>query len=50
MLVYRKLIEAYQAGRVRFQDATVLNVDEYVGLGGLDPGSFSRYMKENFLE
>lgn len=50
LLVYRRLIEAYQAGRVRFQQATVLNVDEYVGLGGRDPGSFSQYMKENFLE
>jgi glucosamine-6-phosphate deaminase len=50
LLVYRKLIEAHQAGHVHFQAATVLIVDEYVGLGGRDPGSFSQYMKENFLE
>ena len=47
--VYRRLVEAYRQGRVSFQPATCVNVDEYVGLSADDPQSFTDYMREHFF-
>ena len=50
LLTYRKLIEAYQRNEVSFRHATIFNVDEYVGLGKQDQGSFATYMRDNLFD
>jgi glucosamine-6-phosphate deaminase len=47
--VYRELVAAHRNGLVSFGQATILNVDEYVGVGPDDPGSFAFFMREHLL-
>jgi glucosamine-6-phosphate deaminase len=47
---YRKLIEAYQAGRVSFKDVTTFNLDEYYGLEPTHEQSYRRFMRESLFD
>lgn len=47
---YRKLIEAYQAGRVSFKDVTTFNLDEYFGLAPTHEQSYRRFMRESLFD
>lgn len=47
--VYRELVAAYRSGQVSFGEATILNVDEYAGVGPDDPNSFAFFMLEHLL-
>lgn len=40
MPVYESLIEAFEAGRVDFSRVSTFSLDEFLGLGRNDPGSF----------
>lgn len=46
---YKELIRRHQAGEISFSRATTFNLDEYIGLGPEDPGSYHEYMKENLF-
>jgi glucosamine-6-phosphate deaminase len=43
--VYECLAAAYATGAVSFAQASSFNLDEYVGLGPSDPGSFAAFMR-----
>jgi glucosamine-6-phosphate deaminase len=47
--VYRRLVARHAAGELRFDASTLLMVDEYVGLGPDDPGSFAGYLREHLI-
>jgi glucosamine-6-phosphate deaminase len=47
--MYHALVRAYQRGRADFSKATTFNLDEFVGLGKGDPGSYCTYMNEVFF-
>src|SRR5688572_352543 len=42
--MYRYLVRAYEQGRADFSRATTFNLDEFVGLGAGDPGSYRAFM------
>jgi glucosamine-6-phosphate deaminase len=42
--MYRALVRAYEQGRADFSRATTFNLDEFVGLGKRDPGSYRAFM------
>ena len=42
--MYRALVRAYEQGRADFSRATTFNLDEFVGLGKGDPGSYRTFM------
>ncbi len=46
---YRKLIEAYQGGRVTFKSVTTFNLDEYFGLEPTHEQSYRRFMCESLF-
>jgi glucosamine-6-phosphate deaminase len=48
--VYKKLIQFYKQGRIDFSKVRIFNLDEFVGLGGRDSGSFSSFLRGNFLD
>jgi glucosamine-6-phosphate deaminase len=48
--IYRKLVAAHRSGAVSFRRATILNVDEYCGVGPDDPNSFAFFMREHLLQ
>ena len=47
--VYRKLIAAFQEGKVSFSQVISFNMDEYLGLSSDHPQSYRRFMQENFF-
>jgi glucosamine-6-phosphate deaminase len=47
--VYDELARMHREEGLNFSRATTFNLDEYVGLGAQDPGSFRRYMEEHFF-
>jgi glucosamine-6-phosphate deaminase len=47
--VYAALVARHRAGMVSFRGVRTVNLDEYVGLGANDPGSFAREMDEHFF-
>jgi glucosamine-6-phosphate deaminase len=47
--VYRALIDLRQQG-LSFANVATFNVDEYYPIAPSSPGSFTRYMRENFLD
>ncbi len=49
LAVYHRLAAACRAGAVSFKAATLLMIDEYVGLGPEDAGSFAGYLREHVL-
>ncbi len=46
---YKELINRYQVGKIRFQQASVFNLDEYCGLDKNHEQSYARFMEENFF-
>lgn len=48
--MYRKLIEAYEQGRVSFKNVITFNMDEYVGLPEEHPESYHSFMHKNFFD
>lgn len=50
VLMYQKLVQAYQTGQVSFAQVKTFNLDEYVGLSRTSPDSFYTYMRHNFFD
>lgn len=48
--MYKKLVEAFKAGRVSFKYVKTFNMDEYVGIPRDHPESYHHYMFENFFK
>lgn len=49
LLMYRRLAALTRERGLRWDRARVFLLDEYLGLGADDPGSFRRYIAEHFL-
>jgi glucosamine-6-phosphate deaminase len=47
--VYHELIAAHRSGDVSFARAQAFNLDEYLGLESMHPGSFERWMEAHFF-
>jgi glucosamine-6-phosphate deaminase len=47
--LYDRLVAWEQAGRVSLDRATTFNLDEFVGLGGNDPGSYHAFMERHLF-
>lgn len=47
---YRKITEAYKAGRVSFKSVTTFNLDEYFGLEPTHEQSYRRFMRESLFD
>ena len=48
--MYRDLVELHRQGRADFARATTFNLDEFVGLGPGDPGSYHDYMRAHLFD
>lgn len=48
--LYRELIRHHRAGQADFSRVKTFNIDEYCGLAATDPGSFRRFMREEFFD
>lgn len=48
--MYQALVRAYRQGRADFSRATTFNLDEFVGLGPDDPGSYRRFMNAQLFD
>ena len=48
--VYKKIINAVNAGEVSFKDVTSFNLDEYVGLEGTHEQSYRYFMNVNLFD
>jgi len=46
---YRNLVRIAREGRVDFSGATTFNLDEFLGLGPEEPGSYRQYMERHFF-
>ena len=49
LAVYRRLVAAFEAGRVSFRQLATVNVDEYLGIGPKDPRSYAFYMRRHLF-
>ncbi len=49
LAVYRRLVAAFEAGRVSFRQLATVNVDEYLGAGPEDPRSYAYYMRRHLF-
>lgn len=47
--LYRQIIALFQAGEVDLSQATTFNLDEFVGVGPEDPGSYHHFMQEHLF-
>lgn len=47
---YKRLIEAYNAGKVSFADVVTFNLDEYLGLDAGSPDSYRQFMRKNLFD
>ena len=47
--VYRHLVRYHQVEHLDFSRCRTFNLDEYIGLGGEDPGSYRYYMREQLF-
>lgn len=47
--VYKELISLYESGEIDFSYVKTFNLDEYLGLPGENPQSYSYYMESNFF-
>lgn len=47
--LYRALVRAYQHGRADFSRATTFNLDEFIGVGAGDPGSYRTFMETHLF-
>ena len=50
IITYRRLVEAYDAGRISFADAHVVLLDEYVGLAADHPQRYRRFVHEHLVD
>lgn len=50
ILTYRRLVEAFDAGRISFADAHVVLLDEYVGLATDHPQRYRRFVDEHLVD
>src|SRR5882757_9310444 len=48
--LYQELVRMYERGQLDFSRVTTFNLDEYVGLHGNHPQSYSYFMEENFFK
>lgn len=48
--MYRRLVEAYEAGRVSFRNVVTFNMDEYVGLPEDHPESYHSFMRHHLFD
>ena len=48
--MYRELVELHRQGRADFARATTFNLDEFVGLGAGDSGSYHEYMRAHLFD
>ncbi len=48
--LYQKLIAAYKAGRVQFNQVKTVNLDEYVGIPSSDENSYHYFMEQNLFK
>ncbi|MEM1226886.1 MAG: glucosamine-6-phosphate deaminase [Planctomycetota bacterium] len=48
--VYRDLVRWVRSDRLRFDDVTTFNLDEYVGLAPDHPQSYHEYMRQNLFD
>jgi glucosamine-6-phosphate deaminase len=48
--LYRALVRAYSEGRADFSHATTFNLDEFVGLGRGDAGSYRSFMEAHLFD
>ena len=48
--VYRKLVDAYKAGRISFKNVVTFNMDEYVNLPTDHPQSYHSFMYKNLFQ
>ncbi len=46
---YKRMIEAYEAGKVSFKGITTFNLDEYCGLEKTDENSYFYFMNDNLF-
>ena len=47
---YRRLVEAYDAGRISFADAHIVLLDEYVGLAPDHPQRYRRFVHDHLVD
>lgn len=47
--MYKELVEMHRRGELTFAAVRTLNLDEYVGVGPDDPGSFAAYMEAHLF-
>lgn len=50
IMLYKRLINAYQKSEVSFKDVTTFNLDEYLGLDGEHPQSYRYFMNEQLFD
>jgi glucosamine-6-phosphate deaminase len=50
MPFYRAIVDLHAQGRASFRRATTFNLDEFVGLGPDDPGSYDAYMRRHLFD
>ena len=50
ILTYRRLVEAFDAGRISFADAHVVLLDEYVGLAVDHPQRYRHFVDEHLVD
>jgi glucosamine-6-phosphate deaminase len=48
--LYRELVAAHRAGRMSFATTRIFLVDEYLGVGPQEQGSFVRFLRENLID
>lgn len=48
--LYRHLIDLHRLGRIDFRRATTFNLDEFVGLGQGDAGSYRTFMRKHLFD
>ncbi|MEX2278133.1 MAG: glucosamine-6-phosphate deaminase [Cucumibacter sp.] len=48
--IYRELVALHRQGKVSFAHARIFLVDEFVGIGTDEPGSFVRFLREHLLD
>jgi glucosamine-6-phosphate deaminase len=50
IITYRRLVEAFDAGRISFADAHAVLLDEYVGLAADHPQRYRRFVHEHLVD
>lgn len=50
IMLYKRLINAYQKNEVSFKHVTTFNLDEYLGLNGDHPQSYRYFMNEQLFD